>query len=67
MVWEREKENSSDKGAYLGVELQTIASKIVELLGKPNVSDFFPSLAWFDLQGVERDMKEQLNKFEQYY
>ncbi|XP_076913434.1 cytochrome P450 76C1-like [Bidens hawaiensis] len=57
MVWENS--NASNKR-----ELQTVVSKIVELLGKPNVSDFFPSLAWFDLQGVARDMKEQLKKID---
>ncbi|KAK1429084.1 hypothetical protein QVD17_11284 [Tagetes erecta] len=64
MVWE----NSSNEGAEdgdLGADLQMVVSKIVELLGKPNVSDFFPSLAWFDLQGVERDMKMQLKKIDQ--
>ncbi|KAI3688240.1 hypothetical protein L1987_81951 [Smallanthus sonchifolius] len=63
MVWE----NSSNKGAkdgHLGVELQMVVSKIVELLGKPNASDFFPSLAWFDLQGVAHDMKKQLKKMD---
>ncbi|KAM0045115.1 putative cytochrome P450 [Helianthus debilis subsp. tardiflorus] len=63
MVWE----NSANKGAkdgHLGVELQTVVSRIVELLGKPNMSDYFPSLAWFDLQGVERDMKAQLKKID---
>ncbi|KAK6935242.1 Cytochrome P450 [Dillenia turbinata] len=30
----------------------------MHLLGKPNVSDFFPVLARFDLQGVEREMKQ---------
>lgn len=56
-----------DKDSHLGFELQTVASKIMEVIGQPNLSDFFPSLAWFDLQGVERDMKRQLKKLEQIF
>ncbi|KAL6280135.1 hypothetical protein ACE6H2_017016 [Prunus campanulata] len=31
---------------------------MMELLGKPNVSDFFPSLARFDVQGIARRTKQ---------
>lgn len=64
MVWE----NTSLKGAkgiHLGEDLKMVASNIVEIFGQPNLSDFFPSLAWFDLQGIERNMKKQLNKMDQ--
>ncbi|KAJ0497873.1 putative cytochrome P450 [Helianthus annuus] len=64
MVWENSA-NHGAKDGHLGFELQMVVSKIVELLGKPNMSDYFPSLAWFDLQGVERDMKAQLKKIDQ--
>ncbi|KAJ0849402.1 putative cytochrome P450 [Helianthus annuus] len=63
MVWENSA-NHGVKDGHLGFELQMVVSKIVELLGKPNMSDYFPSLAWFDLQGVERDMKAQLKKID---
>ncbi|XP_030512450.1 flavonoid 3'-monooxygenase CYP75B137-like [Rhodamnia argentea] len=46
-----------EKREAMGAEFQKMASKLMELLGTPNVSDFFPALAWLDLQGVERDMK----------
>ncbi|XP_024992431.1 geraniol 8-hydroxylase-like isoform X1 [Cynara cardunculus var. scolymus] len=45
------------KDNHFGVELQIVISKIVEMIGRPNLSDFFPFLKWFDLQGVERETK----------
>ncbi|KAI3805653.1 hypothetical protein L1987_28220 [Smallanthus sonchifolius] len=44
----------------VGEELQMVSMNINEIFGRPNMSDFFPHLAWFDMQGVERDMKKQL-------
>ncbi|XP_077212098.1 labd-13Z-ene-9,15,16-triol synthase, chloroplastic-like [Tasmannia lanceolata] len=42
----------------VGVEFRKAIDEIIELFGKPNVSDFYPALARFDLQGVVRDMKK---------
>ncbi|PWA84452.1 cytochrome P450 [Artemisia annua] len=66
MVWG----NTADKGAKgsdLGTELQMVASNFVEILARANLSDFFPSLGWFDLQGVERDMKKQIKNLDQLF
>ncbi|KAK4746009.1 hypothetical protein SAY87_012321 [Trapa incisa] len=41
----------------VAAEFRSLVSGIVALLGKPNVSDFFPGLARFDLQGVAKEMK----------
>ncbi|GJX01239.1 cytochrome P450 [Tanacetum coccineum] len=58
-------DNTSDHfGDSFGAELQMVAAKIAETFGQPNLSDFFPSFAWFDLQGVERDMKKQRDKLD---
>ncbi|KAG6688793.1 hypothetical protein I3842_11G142800 [Carya illinoinensis] len=38
-------------------ELKEHVGTILELLGKPNVSDFFPLLKPFDLQGIRRTIK----------
>ncbi|XP_030512426.1 flavonoid 3'-monooxygenase CYP75B137-like isoform X2 [Rhodamnia argentea] len=46
-----------EKSEAMGAEFRKVLAKHMGLLGCPNVSDFFPSLAWLDLQGVERDMK----------
>ncbi|BFG31487.1 hypothetical protein CerSpe_177610 [Prunus speciosa] len=43
-----------DERAGLGAEFQEVVSEMTELLGKPNVSDFYPRLGPFDLQGVEK-------------
>ncbi|KAK8471382.1 hypothetical protein PHAVU_003G214350 [Phaseolus vulgaris] len=41
----------------LGAEFRELVAEMTLLLGKPNVSDFFPGLARFDLQGVEKQMQ----------
>ncbi|KAL0446022.1 UNVERIFIED_CONTAM: Labd-13Z-ene-9,15,16-triol synthase, chloroplastic [Sesamum latifolium] len=41
----------------LGAEFRDKVSKLVDLLGKPNVSDFFSVLAKFDVQGIEKEMR----------
>ncbi|KAL7595396.1 hypothetical protein Lser_V15G29258 [Lactuca serriola] len=66
MVWE----NTSDpnaKGSHFGAELQRISSNIVEILGQPNLSDIFPSLAWLDLQGILRKSKRQLHQLDRIF
>nr|XP_043614144.1 labd-13Z-ene-9,15,16-triol synthase, chloroplastic-like [Erigeron canadensis] len=64
MVWKNTSYNGPE-GSHLEDELQMVTSHIVDIFGKPNVSDFFPSLAWLDIQGVKRNMKMQLDKLEQ--
>ncbi|XP_071735882.1 cytochrome P450 71AU50-like [Rutidosis leptorrhynchoides] len=66
MMWgkslvEDEKINKSD------VEFQEVISKIVELLGTANLSDFFPGLSRLDLQGVKRQMKQQLKTMDNIF
>ncbi|KAK4400335.1 Flavonoid 3'-monooxygenase, partial [Sesamum angolense] len=41
----------------IGEEYWGVVSKLVDLLGKPNVSDYFPGLARFDVQGIAKEMK----------
>ncbi|GLT78349.1 hypothetical protein SLA2020_498880 [Shorea laevis] len=45
-----------DERAAVGAEFREAISDITELLGLPNVSDFFPALARFDLQGLGKRM-----------
>ena len=35
------------------------------LFGRPNVSDLFPFLAWFDLQGIEKETKKVVGVIEE--
>ncbi|XP_048141065.1 flavonoid 3'-monooxygenase CYP75B137-like isoform X1 [Rhodamnia argentea] len=46
-----------EKCEAMGAEFRKVVARLMVLLGSPNVSDFFPALAWLDLQGVERDIK----------
>ncbi|KAF2612316.1 hypothetical protein F2Q70_00009235 [Brassica cretica] len=41
----------------VGTEFKGLVSDITRLLGEPNVSDFFPWLARFDLQGLVKQMR----------
>ncbi|EOA20409.1 hypothetical protein CARUB_v10000719mg [Capsella rubella] len=40
----------------VGTQFKGVISEITRLLGEPNVSDFFPILARFDLQGLVKKM-----------
>ncbi|KAI3686414.1 hypothetical protein L1987_80090 [Smallanthus sonchifolius] len=65
-VWD----STSDKGvtsSNLVAEIDMVASNIVRILGQMNLSDLFPSLARFDLQGVARDMKKQSDMLDQLF
>ncbi|KAI3464075.1 hypothetical protein Pfo_020738 [Paulownia fortunei] len=53
-----------DLNARLGAEFRVEISKIDDLLGKPNVSDFFPLLARLDLQGVKKQMENTVQSVE---
>ncbi|QCD81213.1 geraniol 8-hydroxylase-like [Vigna unguiculata] len=48
----------------LGAEFRELVAETTRLLGKPNVSDFFPMLARFDLQGVEKEMHVLVSRFD---
>jgi hypothetical protein len=45
-----------------GLGLQGFLEKLMECMGKPNVSDFFPFLRALDLQGRRRRVAGQLSK-----
>ncbi|KAG2681443.1 hypothetical protein I3760_11G144900 [Carya illinoinensis] len=47
-----------EEGAKFGAEFKTMFSNLMLIVGKPNVSDLFPTLANFDLQGIAREAKE---------
>ncbi|KAL0446064.1 UNVERIFIED_CONTAM: cytochrome [Sesamum latifolium] len=46
-----------EEGQRVGDEFREVVIKLVDLLGKPNVADFYPALARFDIQGVKKEMK----------
>ncbi|KAL4334085.1 hypothetical protein GQ457_07G009840 [Hibiscus cannabinus] len=47
-----------EKGDTIKDLFKDISSEQMELMGKPNVSDIFPAIARFDIQGIERRSKE---------
>ncbi|KAJ0979760.1 hypothetical protein J5N97_015234 [Dioscorea zingiberensis] len=47
-----------EEGKGTGREFRQLTDAFTELVGKPNVSDFFPAMAKHDVQGVERRMRE---------
>ncbi|CAK8562839.1 unnamed protein product [Lathyrus sativus] len=51
----------------LGVEFREAVAEMTGLLGKPNVSDFFPGLARFDLQGVVKEMNALVPRFDRIF
>ncbi|CAN8233128.1 unnamed protein product [Cochlearia groenlandica] len=51
----------------LGAEFSKIATLMSDLVLEPNISDFFPMLSRFDLQGVVKRMKEPAHKMDQMF
>ncbi|PWA68952.1 hypothetical protein CTI12_AA303030 [Artemisia annua] len=48
----------------LGADFRQVVNEIVGYLGIPNLSDFYPGLALFDLQGVQKNMKVLAKKLD---
>ncbi|CAH2063298.1 unnamed protein product [Thlaspi arvense] len=51
---------STDLGSYdprASVELRDSLFCIMEIMAKPNLANYFPSLGFLDLQGIRKDMK----------
>ncbi|XP_010433602.1 PREDICTED: flavonoid 3'-monooxygenase-like [Camelina sativa] len=46
----------ADEMESVGTEFKGVISEITRLLGEPNISDFLPMLASFDLQGLVKKM-----------
>ncbi|KAK9079057.1 hypothetical protein SSX86_000727 [Deinandra increscens subsp. villosa] len=60
MIWG----NTRKTDGHVEVKLREMVLDLSEIFNRPNLSDFFPILARFDLQGIKRDMKKQLQKFD---
>ncbi|CAM8928149.1 unnamed protein product [Rhodiola kirilowii] len=50
----------ADYNSQSSAEFRELVTKSVKLVGKPNLSDFFPVLRYFDPQGLRRDNKTNL-------
>ncbi|CAK9311060.1 unnamed protein product [Citrullus colocynthis] len=51
----------------VAAEFRETVLEITEVLGKPNVSNFFLILARFDLQGIEKQMRELASRFDNIF
>lgn len=56
-----------EERSSVGVEFRQVVGEIVEMLGKPNISDLFPTLAWLDLQGIESKTKKLVLWFDRIF
>ncbi|KAL0283200.1 UNVERIFIED_CONTAM: Flavonoid 3'-monooxygenase [Sesamum angustifolium] len=45
--------------------LSPLVERSFDLVGKPNVSDFFPGLARFDIQGVEKELRNIMQRVDE--
>ncbi|PIN04896.1 Cytochrome P450 CYP2 subfamily [Handroanthus impetiginosus] len=48
--------------ASIGAKFRQMLVEITDLMGKRNISNFFPSLYWLDLQGMKKQMKGTIVK-----
>ncbi|KAG9144963.1 hypothetical protein Leryth_026823 [Lithospermum erythrorhizon] len=51
----------------VAVEFREVSSDLMYLVGKPNISDLFPVLERFDIQGVEKQMMKIRGPFEKLF
>ncbi|KAM3210434.1 hypothetical protein ACQJBY_064419 [Aegilops geniculata] len=51
----------------VGKEFRELVAEITEMLGAPNVSDFFPALAPFDLQGIRKKSDALKERFDEIF
>ncbi|KAL6004871.1 hypothetical protein ACLOJK_005427 [Asimina triloba] len=56
-----------EERATVGAEFRRVVEEAVLLMGEPNVSDVFPFLARFDLQGLDLRMKRLSRWFDQIF
>ncbi|KAM0069830.1 putative cytochrome P450 [Helianthus debilis subsp. tardiflorus] len=67
MLWGCSKSNEGGDFGEMMEGFQEVESKIIELIGKPNISDFIPLLSRFDLQGMNKEMQRQLEQVERIF
>ncbi|XVF10770.1 hypothetical protein REPUB_Repub07fG0211600 [Reevesia pubescens] len=65
MVWGG-KFRQEKLGATIEGDFKEISSELLVLLGKPNISDIFPVLARFDIQGIGRRIRKISQLFDEF-
>ncbi|XP_074264898.1 cytochrome P450 71AU50-like isoform X1 [Silene latifolia] len=54
-------------GEAVDNEFKSVVDEYVILLGQPNISDYLPLFAMFDLQGIKRKMKLIIERFDKLF
>ncbi|KAJ8432646.1 hypothetical protein Cgig2_011812 [Carnegiea gigantea] len=57
-------EEGEEERASRGREFRRVVAEITGHFAKPNISDFYPGLARFDLQGIEKKVKACAERFD---
>ena len=65
MLWSGTVEG--EERASLGAEFRQVVTEMTAQLGSPNISDFYPSLARFDLQGIQKKTKTLAQRFNRIF
>ncbi|KAH6795262.1 hypothetical protein C2S52_005739 [Perilla frutescens var. hirtella] len=55
---------AGELGERVAAEVRAVVAKIADLVGKPNVSDYYPFLAWLDVQGIKRQMENYVESLD---
>ncbi|XP_049361425.1 flavonoid 3'-monooxygenase CYP75B137-like [Solanum verrucosum] len=56
-----------EERASLGAEFRHVVTEMSALCSIPNLSDYYPGLAWFDFQGVTKKMKVLVKRFDKIF
>ncbi|KAL4578695.1 hypothetical protein LXL04_014824 [Taraxacum kok-saghyz] len=63
LVWGKSL-NEEEQNHNLGDGFREVISGVMDIVGEANMSDLFPALTRFDIQGVQQKMKNQFKKFD---
>ncbi|KAL0285464.1 UNVERIFIED_CONTAM: cytochrome [Sesamum angustifolium] len=56
-----------EEGQRVGDEFREMVIKLVDLLAKPNIADFYPVLARFDIQGIKKEMEGYVQSLDRIF
>ncbi|KAM0045584.1 putative cytochrome P450 [Helianthus debilis subsp. tardiflorus] len=65
MIWVGPK--TSEDRIMFRVKFRKLVNEVVGLMARPNLSDFYPGLAWLDLQGIKKGMKAAKKKMDERF
>ncbi|KAL7111502.1 hypothetical protein ACP275_05G092700 [Erythranthe tilingii] len=58
---------TGEGGKIFETEFCGVLSKLIDLMGKPNIFDFFPILAWLDIQGVRKQAETYMKSVDMIF